>query len=80
MWQPVRRWQRPYPNADLAPTTEYTATITTEIQDLNERRRAGRELYVRTFTTAALPILVLPTVISTILQAGAIDVPTRSDG
>jgi hypothetical protein len=60
------------PNADLAPTTEYTATITTGAEDL-----AGTALaqnYVWTFTTAALPIAAPPTVTSTIPLDLATDV------
>jgi hypothetical protein len=51
------------PSTNLAPSTEYTGTITTGSEDL-----AGAGLaqnYVWTFTTAALPIAVPPTVIST---------------
>jgi hypothetical protein len=61
------------PTASLAPTTEYTATITTGAEDL-----AGTGLatnYVWTFTTAALPIAVPPTVISTIPADLAVDQP-----
>lgn len=61
------------PTADLAPTTEYTATITTAATDL-----AGTPLaasYVWTFTTAALPLAVPPTVISTIPANLATDQP-----
>jgi hypothetical protein len=61
------------PSADLAPTTEYTATITTGAEDL-----AGTALaqnYVWTFTTAALPIAVPPTVTSTIPLNLATGVP-----
>jgi Ice-binding-like/Bacterial Ig-like domain len=52
------------PTASLAPTTEYTATITTGATDLNGNALASN--YVWTFTTAAAPVLVPPTVISTI--------------
>lgn len=52
------------PTAVLAPTTQYTATITTGAQNLAGTGLAGN--YVWTFTTAALPIAVPPTVISTI--------------
>jgi hypothetical protein len=61
------------PTSNLAPTTEYTATITTGAEDL-----AGTGLatnYVWTFTTAALPIAVPPTVISTIPADLATGVP-----
>jgi hypothetical protein len=61
------------PTANLAPTTEYTATITTGATDV-----AGIALaqnYVWTFTTAAAPILVPPTVTSTIPVSFATGVP-----
>jgi hypothetical protein len=61
------------PAANLAPTTEYTATITTGATDV-----AGIALaqnYVWTFTTAAAPILVPPTVTSTIPVSFATGVP-----
>jgi hypothetical protein len=61
------------PTSNLAPTTEYTATITDGAEDL-----AGTPLakpYVWTFTTAALPIAVPPTVISTIPADLATGVP-----
>jgi hypothetical protein len=61
------------PAANLAPTTEYTATITTGATDV-----AGIALaqnYVWTFTTAAAPILVPPTVTSTIPASFATGVP-----
>jgi hypothetical protein len=51
------------PTASLAPTTEYTATITTGATDLAGTALAAN--YVWTFTTAAAPVLVPPTVIST---------------
>jgi len=61
------------PSANLAPTTEYTATITTVAQDL-----AGDSLatsYVWTFTTAAAPAAVPPTVILTTPSGLATGVP-----
>jgi hypothetical protein len=61
------------PAANLAPSTTYTATITTAALDL-----AGIGLtqnYVWTFTTAAAPVLVPPTVISTIPLNAATGVP-----
>jgi hypothetical protein len=61
------------PTANLAPTTSYTATITTGAQNLAGTALAGN--YVWTFTTAALPIAVPPTVISTIPLSGATGVP-----
>jgi len=63
------------PNASLAPTTEYTATITIGAQDV-----AGAALpqnYVWSFTTAAAPVLVPPTVISTIPASLATGVPVN---
>jgi len=61
------------PVASLAPNTEYTATITTGTTDLNGN--APAQNYVWTFTTAALPVLVPPTVISTIPADLATNVP-----
>ena len=61
------------PTASLAPTTEYTATITTGAEDLAGTGLASN--YVWTFTTAALPIVVPPTVVSTIPLDLATDVP-----
>jgi hypothetical protein len=61
------------PTASLAPTTEYTATITTGAEDLAGTGLASN--YVWTFTTAALPIAVPPTVISTIPVDLAVDQP-----
>ncbi len=61
------------PTASLAPTTEYTATITTGAEDLTGTGLASN--YVWTFTTAALPIAVPPTVISTIPADLAVDQP-----
>jgi len=61
------------PTNDLAPTTEYTATITTGAEDLAGIGLASN--YVWTFTTAALPIAVPPTVISTIPADLATNVP-----
>jgi hypothetical protein len=61
------------PDANLASSTLYTATITTGAEDL-----AGTALtsnYVWTFTTAAAPVLVPPTVISTIPLNLATGVP-----
>ena len=63
------------PNASLAPTTEYTATITTGAEDLAGTALASN--YVWTFTTAALPIAVPPTVISTIPAGLATGVPVN---
>jgi hypothetical protein len=61
------------PDADLAPTTEYTATITTGAEDLADNGLASN--YVWTFTTAAAPLAVPPTVISTIPADLATNVP-----
>jgi hypothetical protein len=61
------------PDANLAPSTEYTATITTGAQDLAENTLASN--YVWTFTTAAAPLAVPPTVISTIPADLATKVP-----
>ncbi len=61
------------PSANLLPTTQYTATISTGAMDL-----AGNALadsYEWTFTTAAAPLAVPPTVISTIPAGLATDVP-----
>jgi hypothetical protein len=52
------------PFGGLAPSTEYTATITTGAMDLNDN--AGVTAYTWTFTTAATPLTAAPTVISTI--------------
>ena len=61
------------PNANLASSTLYTATITTGAENLEGTALAGN--YVWTFTTAATPILVPPTVISTIPANLATAVP-----
>jgi len=61
------------PTANLAPTTEYTATITTGAEDLAGTGLAAN--YVWTFTTAAAPLAVPPTVISTIPADLATNVP-----
>jgi hypothetical protein len=61
------------PNASLAPTTQYTATITTGAMDLAGTALASN--YVWTFTTAALPTPIPPSVISTIPAGLAIGVP-----
>ncbi|MDR3793065.1 MAG: Ig-like domain-containing protein [Terracidiphilus sp.] len=61
------------PAANLTPTTQYTATITTGAQDL-----AGNALstnYTWTFTTAATPLAVPPTVIATVPLGLATGVP-----
>lgn len=61
------------PAVDLAPSTQYTATITTGATDLEGTALAAN--YVWTFTTAASSTGVPPTVISTIPVNTAIDVP-----
>jgi hypothetical protein len=61
------------PGADLAPSTLYTATITTGAEDLAGVGLAAN--YVWTFTTAAAVVLTPPTVISTIPLNGATGVP-----
>ncbi len=52
------------PNANLAPSTNYTATITSGALNLNDD--AGVTAYSWTFTTAAAPLITRPTVVSTI--------------
>jgi hypothetical protein len=52
------------PNAPLTPSTNYTATITSDAMDLNDD--AGVTTFTWTFTTAAGPITIPPTVISTV--------------
>jgi hypothetical protein len=61
------------PAANLAPSTLYTATITTGAQDLAGTALAAN--YVWTFTTAASTVLTPPTVIATIPLNNAIGVP-----
>ena len=61
------------PVADLAPSTLYTATITTGAKDLADVALAAK--YVWTFTTAASVVDVPPAVISTIPLNGATGVP-----
>ena len=61
------------PDANLAPSTLYTATITTGAENLAGTGLASN--YVWTFTTGAAPILVSPTVISTIPANAATAVP-----
>jgi len=63
------------PGANLASNTTYTATITTGATDLNGI--ALVQNYVWSFTTAALPVLVPPTVTSTVPAAFALGVPTN---
>ena len=61
------------PSAALAYSTSYTATITTGAQNLTGTALASN--YVWTFTTAAAPIIVPPTVTTTIPLSGATNVP-----
>jgi hypothetical protein len=61
------------PTASLAPTTEYTATITTGAMDLEGNSLVQNFMW--TFTTAALPVAIPPTVISTIPADLAVGVP-----
>ena len=61
------------PNTNLAPSTEYTGTITTGAQDLEGNALAQN--YAWTFTTAAASVFVPPTVISTIPANLATGVP-----
>jgi len=61
------------PAANLAPSTLYTATITTGAEDLADVGLAAN--YVWTFTTAATVVAVPPTVISTVPLNGATAVP-----
>lgn len=61
------------PAANLAPSTVYTATITTGTTDLAGTALAGD--YVWTFTTAAAVVVVPPTVIATIPLDAATNVP-----
>jgi hypothetical protein len=61
------------PAANLAPSTVYTATITTGAQDLANVGLASN--YVWTFTTAATVVVVPPTVVSTVPLNGATAVP-----
>ena len=63
------------PAALLAPTTVYTATVTTGAQDGQARPLAAN--YVWTFTTAAGPDTTRPTVLSTIPANLATNVPTN---
>jgi Ice-binding-like/Bacterial Ig-like domain len=61
------------PAANLAPSTQYTATITTGAMDLEGTSLAQN--YVWTFTTAATVIVTPPTVIATIPLNAATSVP-----
>ena len=61
------------PNSDLAPSTNYTATITTGAKDL-----AGNALttvYTWNFTTGVAPDVTAPTVSSTAPTNGAVGLP-----
>jgi hypothetical protein len=61
------------PAAPLAYNTLYTATITTGVTGLTGASLASN--YVWTFTTAAAPIVLAPTVLSTIPANLAVNVP-----
>jgi hypothetical protein len=61
------------PNASLASSTQYTVTITTGAIDLTGTGLASNCVW--TFTTAAAPVVIPPTVISTIPANGATNVP-----
>jgi hypothetical protein len=61
------------PDANLASSTTYTATITTGATDLEGTALAAN--YVWKFTTAAAVVIVPPTVISTIPINGATAIP-----
>jgi hypothetical protein len=61
------------PAASLAPSTAYTATITTGVEGLNGAAMASN--YVWTFTTAAAQVITPPTVIATIPANLATNVP-----
>jgi hypothetical protein len=61
------------PAANLAPSTIYTATITTGVENLNGTAMASN--YVWTFTTAAAIVITPPTVTSTIPANLASNVP-----
>jgi hypothetical protein len=64
------------PSASLAPSTNYTATITTGATGATDL--AGATLaanYVWTFTTAAVPLTSAPTVTATIPLSAATNVP-----
>lgn len=61
------------PASNLSPNTTYTATVTTEVQDLAGNALAGNETW--TFTTAAIPDTTRPTVISTNPANNATNVP-----
>jgi hypothetical protein len=61
------------PSANLAPSTHYTATITSGALDLNDD--AGVVSYSWTFTTAAAVVKIPPTVVSTVPLDLATDVP-----
>src|SRR6202011_5889885 len=50
------------PTSPLAPSTLFTATITTGAQDQASPANAVAAKYVWTFTTAPLPVVVVPTV------------------
>jgi hypothetical protein len=61
------------PTADLAPSTLFTATITTGVQNLAGTALAST--YVWTFTTSAAVVVTPPELVSTVPSSAAIDVP-----
>jgi hypothetical protein len=61
------------PSADLAASTQFTATITTAAQDPAGKALASN--YVWSFTTGTVATAVAPTVLSTDPISGAINVP-----
>jgi hypothetical protein len=65
------------PDDDLAPSTNYTATITTGVKDLAGNRLASNKVW--TFTTGVAPDTSAPTVNSTIPADNATGVAINSD-
>jgi len=61
------------PVLSLAPNTQYTATVFTGAKDIQGNALAAN--YSWTFTTASVPLVVLPVVTSTIPANGATNVP-----
>jgi hypothetical protein len=65
------------PTANLAPTTQYTATITTAAQSAASGNSLASN-YVWNFTTGTTVNATAPTVISTVPTSGAMGVPTNA--
>ena len=65
------------PAANLAPSTQYTATITTGVTNLSGTRLAST--YIWTFTTGTLLDTTAPQLVSTSPANTATNVPTNSD-